>query len=95
MNKKIFAFGALAACFFATVAVAETWKAPSEIAPQQAQTQPAAPATPSATAPAKPAAATVDDRKAKAKECSAQADAKGLHGKARKHFRDECKHGKI
>jgi hypothetical protein len=23
--------------------------------------------------------------------CSKQADAKGLHGKARKHFRSECK----
>lgn len=24
-------------------------------------------------------------------ECSKQADAKGLHGKARKHFRSKCK----
>jgi psiF repeat len=24
-------------------------------------------------------------------ECSKQADAKGLHGKARKHFRSECR----
>jgi hypothetical protein len=26
-------------------------------------------------------------------ECSKQADAKGLHGKARRHFRAECKRG--
>ena len=26
-------------------------------------------------------------------ECSKQADAKGVHGKARKHFRAECKRG--
>lgn len=30
-------------------------------------------------------------RKAKAKECSAKADAKGLHGKARLEFREKCK----
>jgi hypothetical protein len=28
-----------------------------------------------------------------ATDCSKQADAKGLHGKARKHFRSECKKG--
>jgi hypothetical protein len=26
-------------------------------------------------------------------ECSKEADAKGLHGKARKKFREECKKG--
>ncbi len=31
---------------------------------------------------------------AKSIECSKEADAKGLHGKARKHFRSACKHGK-
>ena len=31
---------------------------------------------------------------AKAKECSAKADAQGLHGKARKEFREKCKAGK-
>lgn len=25
-------------------------------------------------------------------ECSKEADAKGLHGKPRKHFREKCKH---
>jgi hypothetical protein len=32
-----------------------------------------------------------DAKKAKAKDCSTQADAKGLHGKARKEFRSKCK----
>jgi len=33
----------------------------------------------------------MDAKKAKAKECSDKADAKGLHGEARKKFRSECK----
>ena len=41
---------------------------------------------------ANPAPAPVD-RKALAKECSKQADAKGLRGKPRKRFRDACKRG--
>ncbi len=32
---------------------------------------------------------------ARSKACSDQADAKGLHGKERKTFRGDCKHGKI
>ena len=40
---------------------------------------------------AKPDAAAV---KAKSVQCSNEADAKGLHGKARKKFREECKKGK-
>jgi hypothetical protein len=32
---------------------------------------------------------------AKSIECSKMADQKGLHGKARKHFRSKCKHGKM
>lgn len=54
------------------------------------QQTPAAAAAPAATA--KPAAMTDDAKKAKAKECSTQADAKGLHGTARKEFRSKCKH---
>lgn len=34
------------------------------------------------------------DKAALSKSCSTQADAKGLHGKARKRFRSECKHGR-
>jgi hypothetical protein len=49
-----------------------------------------APST-SATAPAA-AAPAATDKKAISKACSDQANAKGLHGKARKKFRSECKH---
>jgi hypothetical protein len=35
---------------------------------------------------------TPDQKKAISKSCSDQANAKGLHGKARKKFRAECKH---
>jgi hypothetical protein len=39
-------------------------------------------------------AAGMDKKKSISKACSAQADAKGLHGKARKKFRSACKrHG--
>jgi len=50
----------------------------------------AAPAAPSATAPA--AAPAAGDKKAISKSCSEQADAQGLHGKARHKFRSKCKH---
>jgi psiF repeat len=49
----------------------------------------AAPApAPAATAPAKAAPAPMS---AASIECSKEADAKGLHGTARKKFRAECK----
>lgn len=51
-----------------------------------AQTQP--PATGAAAAAPAPAA---PEKTAVSKACSQQADAKGLHGKARKTFRSECK----
>ena len=48
--------------------------------------------TPSAssTPMAKPDKAAME---AKAQECSKEADAKGLHGKERKKFREKCKKG--
>lgn len=55
-----------------------------------AQTQPSAQALAETADPAAPAKA---DRKALAKECSKQADAKGLRGNPRKRFRDACKRG--
>jgi hypothetical protein len=55
-------------------------------------TAPAAPAAPKAPAmPKAPMSADDMAKKAKAKECSAKADAQGLHGKARKDFREKCK----
>jgi hypothetical protein len=44
-----------------------------------------------APAPAAPAAASSGDKKAISKSCTDQANAKGLHGKARKKFRSDCK----
>jgi hypothetical protein len=64
-----------------------------------ATAQTTAPAAPAAAAPAKaapmakPAAMSDTDKKAKSKECSTEADSKGLHGKARKEFREKCKRG--
>jgi psiF repeat len=57
--------------------------------------------TPAPAAAAKPAAAAPAgdmgkmDKAAMSKKCSADADAKGLHGKARKEFRSKCKAGKM
>ncbi len=62
------------------------------LAQQQAPAAaPAAPA-PAAAAAAKAPGMSDDAKKAKAKQCSAEADAKNLHGKARKEFRSKCKH---
>ena len=56
--------------------------------------QTAAPAAPNPAAPhAQTQTPAPVDRKALAKECSKQADAKGLRGKPRKRFRDACKRG--
>lgn len=49
-------------------------------------------APPSHAATSKPAV-SAEAKAAKSKECSAQADAKGLHGKERKSFRSKCKRG--
>jgi len=57
-----------------------------------AQNTPPAPAP--AAQSAAPAKMAPDDKKALSKSCSDQANAKGLHGKERKKFRSECKHGK-
>ncbi len=48
-----------------------------------------------APAPAAPAAAPAPAaHSAKSIECSKEADAKGLHGEARRKFRADCKRGK-
>lgn len=60
-----------------------------------AQAPAPAPATaaPSAPAPAPAAGAGKHAQSAQSLKCSKEADAKGLHGKARKKFREECKKG--
>jgi hypothetical protein len=52
---------------------------------------PPPPAAPAAQTAA-PGNMSAEDRKAISKSCTDQANAKGLHGKARKKFRSECKH---
>jgi hypothetical protein len=52
-----------------------------------------APSTAAPSAPAPAAGAGKHAQSARSLECSKQADAKGLHGKARKKFREECKKG--
>ncbi len=52
--------------------------------------EPATEAKPAAATEAKPAMSEADKR-AKASDCSRQADAKKLHGEERKKFREACK----
>jgi hypothetical protein len=65
--------------------------------PSTSQSTPStSPSTPSAskgtsTSQAPSQKGSKADKKAVSKSCSDQADAKGLHGKARKQFRSECK----
>jgi hypothetical protein len=57
-----------------------------------AQTPAPSTSTPAPAAqPAAPAAGAAVDKKAISKACIDQATAKGLHGKARKKFKSECK----
>jgi hypothetical protein len=79
---------ALTGAMFAAPAMAEqVWAPPAEIAGKVPQAQAQAETAP---APAAQKPATAQDIKTKRKDCRAQADAKGLHGKARKAFRAEC-----
>lgn len=73
-----------------SIAGAQTMPATTPAKPPM--TAPAIAAKPAMAAPtaAKPATAPAM-RTAKSKECSMQADQKGLHGKERKKFRDACK----
>jgi len=73
-----------------------TWAPPAEIAPKTAA--PVEAPAPSAEAPdaAAPPASPAPGAKTHAqreKDCRAQADAKGLHGKERKHFKASCLKG--
>jgi len=55
--------------------------------PASPVTAPAKPASPAA----QPTTMTAEAKAAKSKACSAEADKQGLHGKARKTFRSDCK----
>jgi hypothetical protein len=49
--------------------------------------------TPTGSAASKLPSEDAGARSAKSIECSQKADAQNLHGKPRKHFMHECKHG--
>jgi hypothetical protein len=73
-----------------------TWAPPAEIAPKAAASSEApAPSAEAPAAAAQPAthAPAAKTHAEKDKDCRAQADAKGLHGKERKHFKTECLKG--
>ncbi|MBM3564280.1 MAG: hypothetical protein FJX48_14360 [Alphaproteobacteria bacterium] len=48
---------------------------------------------PAAAAPPAPSAAAPKTHAEREKDCRAQADAKGLHGKERKQFKSDCLKG--
>ncbi|MGD9658815.1 MAG: PsiF family protein [Methylocystis sp.] len=72
-----------------------TWAPPAEIAPKTAPAEALAPSVeaPAAAAQPAPAAPAAKSHAEKEKNCRAQADAKGLHGKERKHFKSGCLKG--
>ncbi len=67
------------------------------VGPALAQNPPPPPASTAPAASPPSADTSAADKKAIAKSCTDQANAKGLHGKARKKFRSKCKHngGKV
>jgi hypothetical protein len=81
----------IAACVVIAVLSGSTALAVAQTQPAPAPKPAATAAKPAATAPARTAPSDQSAKAAKSKECSVQADQKGLHGKARKKFRDECK----
>jgi hypothetical protein len=84
MNLQRYLLPAAALIMMSGYGFAQT---PAPVAPA---TKPAMTA-PAPAAPAKKAVTTAPTRTAKSKACSDQADVKGLHGKARKTFRESCK----
>ncbi|SDN88129.1 PsiF family protein [Phyllobacterium sp. OV277] len=74
-----------------TAAPATTAPAATTTAPAPTTTAPAATTKPATTMMKKATTATTPAKTAISKACSAQADAKGLHGKERHKFRSDCK----
>ncbi len=60
-----------------------------------AQAPAAAPDAATPAAPATPSASGKHAQSAQSLECSKKADARKLHGRKRKTFRDECKKGHV
>ena len=74
-------------------AIIATLVAGPALAQTAAPAKPAVPAAVTAPAATTPAATSKAARSAKSVDCSKQADAKNLHGKARKTFRNTCMKG--
>jgi hypothetical protein len=72
-----------------------TWAPPAEIAPKAAPTAAPAPNVEAPAAAAQPASAApaTKTHAERERDCRAQADAKGLHGKERKQFKSGCLKG--
>lgn len=79
LKKTLPAFAASALLFAGGAAFAADYSTPT------------APAKPAASAQKTAAAKTTAPRTPESIECSKEADAKGLHGAARKSFRSSCK----
>ena len=77
LMRSLLVVATLVASLDAGSALAQSTTPSTQHAPAVSQT------TPKSMAPKAPTQTSI--------ECSKQADAKGLHGKARKHFRSECK----
>lgn len=94
MNLVKLTAAALAISFGATAALAQTPTPAAPVAPKA----PAVATTPAPTAPAVAAPAkktgAIQSKTAEGQACSAEADAKNLHGKERKKFRAGCMKGK-
>jgi hypothetical protein len=75
--RKIFILATLVAPFYVATALAQTTPPPAQ--------------HPAGTAQATSHSATTKPLSAASIECSKQADAKNLHGKARKQFRSSCR----
>lgn len=72
---------AIALCLFSGAALAQSPATTPGVAPSAAS-----------AVGTRNSAAPKAEQSAKSKECSMQADKQGLHGKARKAFRNKCKH---
>ena len=88
---KKFSALAIAALFAATTAGA----AFAQTSAPAVMPKPVAATPAPATATAMPAKMSAADKAALSKKCSTDADAKGLHGKDRQKFRNDCKAGKV
>ena len=90
MNVIKIAAAALTLAFGATVAMAQAPAPAAPVAPKAPAATTPPPAAPAGTTAAKPKSNLKQAKTPEGAACSAEADAKGLHGKPRKAFRAKC-----